>query len=323
MMKAILVADDQSLSWSDTETPQVDAGEVLISVKATAINRADLLQRQGGYPPPPGASPILGLECAGDVIEVGANVDGFQAGDRVCALLAGGGYAEVASAPAGSVLPIPDGLDYEQAASLPEVYATAWINLYMEAGMVAGERAILHAGASGVGTAGVQLCRVFGQTSFVTAGEAEKIERCVALGASGGYNRHEGSFLEAAQTFADGQGIDVILDPVGGEYLSDNLVLLGTGGRLVLIGLMGGPKAEINLAVLMGKRARVIGSTLRSRLNAEKAEVMSQLEQHVWPKISSGDIAPIIDSVFPIQDTDGAHRRMASNESFGKIVLTV
>ncbi len=322
-MKAILVADDQSLSWSDTETPQVDAGEVLISVKATAINRADLLQRQGGYPPPPGASPILGLECAGDVIEVGANVDGFQAGDRVCALLAGGGYAEVASAPAGSVLPIPDGLDYEQAASLPEVYATAWINLYMEAGMVAGERAILHAGASGVGTAGVQLCRVFGQTSFVTAGEAEKIERCVALGASGGYNRHEGSFLEAAQTFADGQGIDVILDPVGGEYLSDNLVLLGTGGRLVLIGLMGGPKAEINLAVLMGKRARVIGSTLRSRPNAEKAEVMSQLEQHVWPKISSGDIAPIIDSVFPIQDTDGAHRRMASNESFGKIVLTV
>ncbi|MEE2914771.1 MAG: NAD(P)H-quinone oxidoreductase [Pseudomonadota bacterium] len=322
-MKAILVADDQSLSWSDTETPQVDAGDVLISVKATAINRADLLQRQGGYPPPPGASPILGLECAGDVIEVGANVDGFQAGDRVCALLAGGGYAEVASAPAGSVLPIPDGLDYEQAASLPEVYATAWINLYMEAGMVAGERAILHAGASGVGTAGVQLCRVFGQTSFVTAGEAEKIERCVALGASGGYNRHEGSFLEAAQTFADGQGIDVILDPVGGEYLSDNLVLLGTGGRLVLIGLMGGPKAEINLAVLMGKRARVIGSTLRSRPNAEKAEVMSQLEQHVWPKISSGDIAPIIDSVFPIQDTDGAHRRMASNESFGKIVLTV
>ncbi len=322
-MKAILVADDQSLSWSDTEIPQVDAGEVLISVKATAINRADLLQRQGGYPPPPGASPILGLECAGDVIEVGANVDGFQAGDRVCALLAGGGYAEVASAPAGSVLPIPDGLDYEQAASLPEVYATAWINLYMEAGMVAGERAILHAGASGVGTAGVQLCRVFGQTSFVTAGEAEKIERCVALGASGGYNRHEGSFLEAAQTFADGQGIDVILDPVGGQYLSDNLVLLGTGGRLVLIGLMGGPKAEINLAVLMGKRARVIGSTLRSRPNAEKAEVMSQLEQHVWPKISSGDIAPIIDSVFPIQDTDGAHRRMASNESFGKIVLTV
>ncbi|MAW29268.1 MAG: NAD(P)H-quinone oxidoreductase [Gammaproteobacteria bacterium] len=322
-MKAILVADDQSLSWSDTETPQVDAGEVLISVKATAINRADLLQRQGGYPPPPGASPILGLECAGDVIEVGANVDGFQAGDRVCALLAGGGYAEVASAPVGSVLPIPDGLDYEQAASLPEVYATAWINLYMEAGMVAGERAILHAGASGVGTAGVQLCRVFGQTSFVTAGEAEKIERCVALGASGGYNRHEGSFLEAAETFADGQGIDVILDPVGGQYLSDNLVLLGTGGRLVLIGLMGGPKAEINLAVLMGKRARVIGSTLRSRPNAEKADVMSQLEQHVWPKISSGDIAPIIDSVFPIQDTDGAHRRMASNESFGKIVLTV
>ena len=322
-MKAILVADDQSLSWSDTETPQVDVGEVLISVKATAINRADLLQRQGGYPPPPGASPILGLECAGDVIEVGANVDGFQAGDRVCALLAGGGYAEVASAPVGSVLPIPDGLDYEQAASLPEVYATAWLNLYMEAGMVAGERAILHAGASGVGTAGVQLCRVFGQTSFVTAGEAEKIERCVALGASGGYNRHEGSFLEAAQTFADGQGIDVILDPVGGQYLSDNLVLLGTGGRLVLIGLMGGPKAEINLAVLMGKRARVIGSTLRSRPNAEKADVMSQLEQHVWPKISSGDIAPIIDSVFPIQDTDGAHRRMASNESFGKIVLTV
>ncbi|MEM7364925.1 MAG: NAD(P)H-quinone oxidoreductase [Pseudomonadota bacterium] len=322
-MKAILVADDQSLSWSDTETPRVGAGEVLISVKATAINRADLLQRQGGYPPPQGASPILGLECAGDVIEVGESVDRFQAGDRVCALLAGGGYAEVACAPVGSVLPIPDGLDYEQAASLPEVYATAWINLYMEAGMVAGERAILHAGASGVGTAGIQLCRAFGQTSFVTAGGAEKIERCIALGASGGHNRHEGSFLEAAQTFADGQGIDVILDPVGGQYLADNLVLLGSGGRLVLIGLMGGPKADINLALLMGKRARVIGSTLRARPNAEKADVMSQLEQHVWPKISSDEIAPIIDSVFPIQDTDDAHRRMASNESFGKIVLTV
>ncbi|MAV27986.1 MAG: NAD(P)H-quinone oxidoreductase [Gammaproteobacteria bacterium] len=322
-MKAIVFADDQSLSWSEVESPALGAGEVLIEVKATAINRADLLQRAGGYPPPPGASPVLGLECAGDVVGVGEGVDRFDKGDQVCALLAGGGYAELASVPVGSVLPMPEGLDYEQAASLPEVYATAWINLYMEAGMAAGEKALLHAGASGVGTAGIQLCRAFGQTCFVTAGDAGKIERCIELGASGGHNRHEGSFLEAAGQFADGQGIDVILDPVGGRYLSDNLALLGTGGRLVLIGLMGGPKTEINLALLMGKRARVIGSTLRSRPIDEKASVMSQLEQHVWPKISSGEIKPVIDSVYSIQDTESAHARMASNESFGKIVLTV
>ena len=322
-MKAIVVADDQSLSWSEVEAPTPGAGEVLIAVKATAINRADLLQRQGGYPPPPGASPVLGLECAGDVIEVGEGVERFAEGDRVCALLAGGGYAEMASVPVGSVLPIPEGLDYEQAASLPEVYATAWINLYMEAGMAAGEKALLHAGASGVGTAGIQLCRSFGQTCFVTAGDPGKIERCIELGASGGHNRHEGSFLAAAGQFADGQGIDVILDPVGGQYLADNLALLGIGGRLVLIGLMGGPKTEINLALLMGKRARVIGSTLRARPIEEKASVMSQLERHVWPKISAGEIKPVIDSVYPIQDTETAHARMASNESFGKIVLTI
>ena len=262
-MKAIVVADDQSLSWSEVEAPTPGAGEVLIAVKATAINRADLLQRQGGYPPPPGASPVLGLECAGDVIEVGEGVERFAEGDRVCA------------------------------------------------------------GASGIGTAGIQLCRSFGQTCFVTAGDPGKIERCIELGASGGHNRHEGSFLAAAGQFADGQGIDVILDPVGGQYLADNLALLGIGGRLVLIGLMGGPKTEINLALLMGKRARVIGSTLRARPIEEKASVMSQLERHVWPKISAGEIKPVIDSVYPIQDTETAHARMASNESFGKIVLTI
>jgi len=322
-MKAVIVSDDQSLSWGEIEAPEPGEGEVLIRVHATAINRADLVQRRGGYPPPPGASPILGLECAGEIVAIGEGVTTWKEGDRVCALLAGGGYAEYAVAPAGSVVRIPGGYSFAHGAALPEVFATAWLNLFIEANLNPGEKVILHAGASGVGTAAIQLCRAFGNPCFVTAGSDEKIDTCIELGAETGANRHTESFGEKAKEFAAGTGIDVILDPVGAAYFHDNLHLLGVGGRLVLIGLMGGAKTEIDLAQLLLKRIRIVGSTLRSRPVEEKAVVMSQLEQQVWPLIEKGDIRPIIDQTFAITDAEAAHERVASDATIGKVVLTV
>jgi putative PIG3 family NAD(P)H quinone oxidoreductase len=322
-MKAVIVNSDSSMSWAEAEQPQVSAGDVLIRVRATAVNRADLMQRRGAYPPPPGASSILGLECAGEVAAVGEAVTRWKVGDKVCALLSGGGYAEYALAPHGSVLPLPTGFSYEQAAALPEVFATAWLNLFIEAGLQPGEKVVLHAGASGVGTAGIQLCKAFGNPCFVTAGSDEKIQACVELGASAGSNRNSGGFLEQAAAFAGEGGVNVILDPVGGSYLQDNLKLLGMNGRLVLIGLMGGSKAEIELALMMMKRLRVIGSTLRARPVDEKAAVMQQLEELVWPKLVSGEIKPIVDTVFPIQDIEAAHDLVASDKTLGKVVLSV
>ncbi|MDH5738094.1 MAG: NAD(P)H-quinone oxidoreductase [Gammaproteobacteria bacterium] len=322
-MKAISVAEDKSLHWAQTDTPVPGKGEVRIRIHATAINRADLLQRQGHYPPPPGASPIIGLECAGEIDAVGEGVTSWQPGDAVCALLSGGGYAEYCVVPAGSVVPVPKGLSMVEAAALPEVFATAWLNLFVEAGMQSGEKVILHAGASGVGTAAIQLCKTFGSQCFVTAGDDAKIDRCILLGASAGVNRHEGSFLEKAGIFAGEKGVDIILDPVGGAYLNDNMQLLGLNGRLVLIGLMGGLKADINLAVLMAKRLRLIGSTLRARPNEEKAGLMSQLAARVWPKFASGEIKPVIDSVYPITSAMAAYERVGSNQTFGKVCLSV
>jgi len=322
-MYAINVDENKSMHW--TEVPDLEAGpgEVLIQVKATAINRADLMQRQGMYPPPPGASAVLGLECAGTIVAVGEGVDRWRGGEDVCALLAGGGYAEYAAVPAGSVVSMPDGCSFKEAAALPEVYATAYLNLFMEAELKQGEKVILHAGASGVGTAGIQLCKVFGNPVFITAGNQGKIEQCQALGAQGGFDRHQGSFLEAARVFAGDTGIDVILDPVGGQYLADNLKLLGLNGRLVLIGLMGGAKTEIDLSQLMMKRLRVIGSTLRARPNVEKAAVMSALEQRVWPSLADGTILPVIEAEFPITEVERAYDLVASNETVGKVVLTI
>ncbi len=322
-MKAVIVAEDYSLSWDDFDAPVPGAWDVLIKVHATAINRADLMQRRGLYPPPPGASSIMGLECAGEVVEVGSECQRYRTGDRVCALLAGGGYSEYAAVHEGSVLPVPDGLDYETAAALPEVFATAWVNLFMEAGLQPGERVIIHAGASGVGTTAIQLCKAFGSPCFVTLGSQEKLQTCLAMGADAGAVRHEGSFLEAAKAFAGGEGIDVILDPVGAGYLADNLKLLGLGGRLVLIGLMSGTKSELDLAQLMMKRARIIGSTLRGRPVEEKAVIMSQLEERVWPKIASGEIKPVIEAVYPITKASEAHDLVATDNTVGKVVLAV
>ncbi len=324
-MKAIQVAGDE-LRWAEFERPVCGPGEVRIQVAASAINRADLLQRGGAYPPPPGTSPIMGLECSGIVTELGEGVASFALGDEVCALLAGGGYAEEAVVPAGQVLPVPKGVDCVDAAALPEVFATAYLNLYMEAALAPTERVIVHAGASGVGTAAVQMLKYTNNPCFVTVGNQDKLAQCVELGASGGAIRHEGSFLPGVQDWLEASGaagVDVILDPVGGQYLMDNLTALGLGGRLVLIGLMSGAVAEADLSLLMRKRIRVIGSTLRARPIGDKALVMDGLCRDVWPRIEAGEITPIIEAKFPIEQTADAHGLMAGNDTVGKILLTV
>lgn len=321
-MKAILVRDDE-LVWDDAPEPGLGVGEVRIDNRATAVNRADLAQRAGGYPPPPGASPILGLECAGVVTDVGEGVTRVRPGDEVCALLAGGGHAEVVVAPAGQVLPKPDALSFAEAAALPEVFATAWINLFQEAAAARGDRVLLHAGASGVGTAAIQMCREFGNPCFVTAGSASKIDRCRELGADGGFNRHDGSFVDAVRDWAGRPGVDVILDPVGAGYLADNLKCLAVDGRLVIIGLLGGAAAEVPLGAMMVKRQRIIGSTLRARSIAAKAAVMDALLERVWPLVESGAIVPVIETVMPVQEAGAAHDLIAGNDTFGKVVLSL
>jgi putative PIG3 family NAD(P)H quinone oxidoreductase len=321
-MKSIQIDGDR-LTWSDCEIHGPGPGEVGIAVRASAVNRADLLQRRGAYPPPPGASKVLGLECAGVVEAVGEGVAGLRPGDEVCALLAGGGYAEKAVAPAPQVLPVPQGLSLVEAAALPEVFATAYLNLYMEAGLSAGEKALLHAGASGVGTAAIQLCRDFGNPCYVTAGSEDKISRCIALGACGGSNRHRERFADKVAEWTGGKGFDVILDPVGGIYLADNLQSLGLEGRLVLIGAMGGTQASISIGVLMAKRLKLVGSTLRARSVARKAEILAALRQRVWPRIAAGAIRPVIAAVIAMDCADEAHRFIAGNQTFGKVVLEI
>lgn len=319
-MKAIIV-DGDAWRWDKVDDLRPGVGEILIRNEASAVNRADLIQAAGGYPPPPGASEILGLECAGEVIEVGEGVARYQPGDRVCALLAGGGYAEQVVVAAGQALPIPEGLSSVEAAALPEVFATAYLNIFMEAAAQPFERVLLHAGASGVGTAAIQLCTSFDNPCYVTAGGDDKIARCVELGAAGGANRHTESFAEKVSVWTDGRGFDVILDPVGAAYLNDNLRSLNFEGRLVVIGLMGGANAEVELGLMLGKRLRIIGSTLRARSVAAKAAVMDQLERRVWPKLASGEIKPIIDSVIPMASAEEAHRLIAGDGTFGKVVL--
>jgi len=318
-VKAIVV-NNGVLAWSEVADPELGPGQVRIRVHATAVNRADLMQRSGGYPPPPGASEVLGLECAGEVLAIGEGVTRVAPGDQVCALLSGGGYAEQVVVPAGQVLPVPAGLDMVQAAAIPEVFATAYLNLYMEADLVRGERVLVHAGASGVGTAAIQLCNTSNNPCFVTAGSADKIERCVALGADAGWDRHEGSFLPAVSQWGE---VDVALDPVGAAYLNDNLTCLKLDGRLVLIGLLGGADVQLNLGLLLIKRLRVIGSTLRARSIAAKAAVMDALQTNVWPHLADGTIRPIVEEVIPIAEADRAHQLLAGNQTFGKVVLQI
>lgn len=318
-MKAIQIENGQ-LVWTDAPLPELKDGEVLLKVRATAINRADLSQRSGRYPPPPGASEILGLECSGVVEKLGPGVTQPQVGDEVCALLAGGGYAEYVAVPASHTLAPPAGMDLETAAGVVEVFATAWLNLRLEGELKPGERVLVHAGASGVGTACIQLCKAWGNPIFVTVGDPSKREYCQTLGADASANRHDGPWEEAVKNWG---GADVILDPVGGSYLEANVNVLNPRGRLVNIGLMGGAQGTLPMGVLMVKRLTVRGSVLRSRSRQEKDQVIAGLQREVWPLLESGQVKPIIDKTFPIQAAEQAHQLVSSNETIGKVLLLI
>jgi len=325
-MKAIIVQSDQEnnpLVWQDVSTPIYSEDEVLVDIQATALNRADLLQRAGKYPVPPGASNILGLEMAGQISAVGTNVASWQVGDRVCALLSGGGYAEQINVPHQMLMPIPADWSYEQAAAVPEVFFTAFVNLFMEAGLQKGETVLIHGGASGVGTAAIQLAREAGCRVFATAGTDEKVACCIELGAESAINYKHEDFVERIETQTHGEGVDVILDIVGATYLERNIQLLKLRGRLVFIATLGGAKAEVNLAALMRRRLRFIGSVLRARSLAEKIEIKQNFMDRFWPLLENGTVQPIVDSVYPIEQAEDAQQRMANNQNIGKIVLQV
>ena len=301
----------------ECDVPRCEAGQVRIRVVAAGINRADLLQAAGLYPPPPGVSHILGLECAGIISEVSEG-SRWQVGDRVCALLAGGGMAQEVCVDARHVLPVPEGLSLLQAAAIPEVYATAWLNIFQLAKLQPGEKVLLHAGASGVGSAAIQLCKAFHSPCWASVGSAERLAYCQALGAEGGVIR--GDNIDGLQDFAP---FDVILDPVGASYAALNLKILGLDGRWVNIGLMGGRRAVLDLAHLLSKRIQLIGSTLRSRSDAFKGELIAQLTEKVWPLFSSGALNPQVEEVFAWTDAEAAFARLASNQVNGKVVLQI
>ena len=325
-MRAIVIerpGDETVLQPGQTDAPTLGPGEIRIRVAATAVNRADLLQRQGLYPPPAGASPILGLECAGTVAEVGAGVGGWKVGDRAMALLPGGGYAEEVVVHAGSALQVPERLSLEEAAAVPEVFLTAFLNLFELGALPSGGVALVHGGGSGVGTAAIQLVKAAGGRVLVTAGSDEKCAQCRALGADLAIHYRSESFAERVREATNGRGVDVVLDSIGAPYLDGNLASLATGGRLVLIGLMGGAKVEMNLAVLLAKRASVIGSTLRTRAVEEKAAIVAAFERRFGADLAAGRIRPIVDRVLPLERAAEAHRAMKASEHFGKIVLKV
>lgn len=323
-MRAVVVTEPggpEVLAWREVPDPVAGPGEVLLDVAATAVNRPDLLQRQGLYPPPPGAPEYLGLECSGTIAAVGDGVSDWKVGDEVCALVASGGYAERVAVPAGQVLPVPGGVDLISAAALPEVFCTVWSNLFMIAALQPREVLLVHGGASGIGTAAIQLGRAVGATVAVTAGSSEKLARCKELGATILINYRTQAFEDVVREQTDGHGADVILDIIGAKYLSRNMAALATNGRLVVIGLQGGRRAELDLNELLTKRAAVIGTRLRPRSPAEKATIVAAVREHVWPLFESGVIRPVIDRVLPIEDVAEAHRVVEAGEHVGKVVL--
>ncbi|MGA8845311.1 MAG: NAD(P)H-quinone oxidoreductase [Nocardioides sp.] len=309
------------------EVPDVrpGPGEVAIEVVATAVNRADTLQRQGLYPPPPGASDVIGLECSGRIAALGDGVEEWAVGEEVCALLAGGGYAARVVVPAGQVMPVPDGVDLVSAAALPEVACTVWSNVFMVAGLQPAETLLVHGGSGGIGTFAIQLASALGSRVLTTAGTPEKRAFCADLGAAVTIDYREEDFVEIAQREnADaGGGVDVILDNMGAAYLGRNVKALATEGRLVIIGMQGGIKGELNIASLLNKRAAVIATSLRGRPPAGKAAICAAVVEHVWPLVASGEIRPIIERTMPLEDVAEAHRMMESGSHTGKIVLTL
>jgi len=315
-VKALQGVDGQ-VAWVEEPSPTCDVGQVRIRVAAAGLNRADLLQKAGLYPPPPGASQVLGLECSGVISEVGAG-SAWQVGDRVCALLAGGGMAEEVVVDGRHVLPVPEGVSLIEAAALPEVYATVWLNVFQLAALKPGEKVLLHAGASGIGSAAIQLCKAFGNPCWVSVGSAERLAYCEALGAQGGVLRTDD--LESLRDFGP---FNVILDPVGGNYSALNLKLMALDGRWVLIGLMGGREAKLDLAQVLAKRVQLLGSTLRSRDDQFKADLLSDLGQQVWPLFAEGRLSPQLAKAFAVKDAEAAFTELASNKVAGKLVLVI
>jgi len=323
-MKAIVVdaaSKNYSLSWEEVPDPACSPDEVLVDIHATAVNRADLLQRTGNYPPPPGAPPYMGLEMAGTIAAVGANAGEWQVGDRVCALLSGGGYAEQVAVPHQLLVRLPAEWDFSVGAAVIEVFYTAFVNMFMEAGLQPDETVLIHGGASGVGTAAIQLGREAGCRVLVTAGTQAKLDRCLELGAEFGVNYKERDFAAAIMEYTD--GVDVILDIGGGEYLKRNLSLLKLKGRLVVIALLTGARGPVDLSVLQRRRLRLIGSVLRSRSLEEKTAIARKFNKRFWPLLVAGNIKPIIDTILPITRTEEAHEILAQNRNIGKVVLSV
>ena len=325
-MRAVVVSEPGGpdvLWWSDVPDPTAEPGEVVVDVAASAVNRADLLQRQGHYDPPPGTSPYPGLECSGRVAALGDGVDGWSVGDEVCALLAGGGYAERVAVPAGQLLPVPGGVDLVAAAALPEVTCTVWSNVFMLAGLRPGEVLLVHGGGSGIGTMAIQLARQVGARVAVTAGSAGKLDRCRELGADVLVNYRDEDFVESVREATGGRGADVVLDVVGAKYLQRNVEVLAPNGRLVVIGLQGGTRAELDLGLLLRKRAAVLATALRSRPPEEKAAIVSSVRENVWPLITSGAVRPVVDRVLPMSEAGDAHRVLEAGENVGKVLLRV
>lgn len=323
-MKAITVpapGGPEQLRLAEIQTPAPGPGEILIRVKAAGVNRADLLQREGRYPPPPGASPILGMEVSGEVAALGAGAKRFPVGTQVCALLPGGGYAEYAVAAEGCTLPLPKGVRVGDAAALPECVITVWANVFEAAGLKANDSFLVHGGTSGIGVMATQLARAMGATAFSTAGSLEKCQASERLGAKRAINYKDEDFVARIKQLTQGRGVDVILDMIGGDYLVRNLETLAPGGRHVSIATQHGVRGEIDLLAVMMKRLVVTGSTLRSRSAAEKAALTAAVERVVWPLIAAGTVRPIVDSTFPLSQAAEAHRRMASSAHIGKILL--
>ena len=325
-MRAILVdraGGQPELRLGEAPAPVLQPGCARLRVAATAVNRAAVMQAAGLYPPPPGASEILGLECAGEVAELGEGVSGWRRGDRVMALLPGGGYAEEVVVHAGSLLPVPEALSLEEAAAVPEVFLTVFLNVFQLARLPKKGAALVHGGGSGIGTAAIQLVRQAGGFVAVTAGSADKCARCRELGADLAVNYAEEDFVAAVRDATEGRGVDVVLDHIGGRYLEKNLAALAVGGRLVIIGLMGGAAAEIGLGQLLMRRLSVIGSTLRARPVEEKAALVAAFQSRFGEALETGDLRPVVDRVLPLAEAGEAHRAMVASEHFGKIVLRV
>ena len=325
-MRAIEIISDATanrLQLTESACPTPLDNQVLIKVAAAGVNRPDLLQRQGAYPPPAGASPILGLEVAGTIAATGANVTELRVGDSVCALVTGGGYAEYCLAPASCCLPIPQGLSFIEAAALPETFFTVWSNVFDRGRLSAGESLLIHGGGSGIGTTAILLAKAFNHPVYVTVGSPDKQRRCIELGANAAINYRTDDFVDLIRQFTDNRGVDVILDMIGGDYFPRNLNCLANEGRLIQIAIQHGAKSEINLWQLMQKRQTITGSTLRARDEIFKGRIAAQLQQNVWPLLADGTIKPVIDCVFPLADADTAHSRMANNQHFGKIILEI